>query len=131
MPDVPQPPITLPHPPPQSQIIGSILKDAPQGSFAEGWISVAAQEFGAARDITGGLESALLSKDASAIQRISNASSLTVRLYRKVLKAKILEAVEADSPIKHGKLTEAVEKSLDKLPELGVKVDPSLCDLFM
>ncbi len=112
-------------------MLGQVEKDSAQGSFVNAWNSAAAAAFPHRVDITAGLEWALLYKDSSALQRVNEAASLTVRLFRKVLKPKVIEAIEDDKAVEHDVFAKSVESALDDLPSIGVKSDPATCDLFM
>jgi len=115
----------------QTPVLGQVQKDSAQGSFVSAWDTFAAASASQQVDITAGLEWALLAKDTAAMQRVTEAASLTVRLFRKVLKPKVIEAVEEDKNVKHDVFAQAVTSALDDLPSIGVKSDPATCDLFM
>ena len=112
-------------------MLGTVQKDTAQGSFTAAWAAFAASALPAQVDITPGMEWALLFKDAAALQRVNEAASLTVRLFRKVFKPKVIEAVEEDKAVRHDELAQSVVAALDDLPSIGVKSDPATCDLFM
>lgn len=112
-------------------VVGVVQKDAPTGSFAAGWEAVCAADFASTVDISAGVEASLLMKDSASISQLVEASSLTVRLFRKVMKSQILSTLEDGKAVTHDKLAKTVENALQKLPSIGVTQDPLFCDLLM
>jgi len=96
----------------KGKTVGEFSKDKYPGELMEGWRSAIKAAGFDKVDVSSQFAYIMAPKEESEIKTISKASQVTCDVFNKYLKEQIMEAIDADKKVKHSKLSDGVEQSL-------------------
>ncbi|XP_070574512.1 FACT complex subunit SPT16-like [Ptychodera flava] len=108
--------------------IGIFPKDNFPGDFMESWRKALEQEGFEKHDISAAIAYIMSVKESNEVSMVKRASAVTCEVFNKYLKEQIMEAVDIDKRVRHSKLADGVEKSLEEKKIVG-NIDPTTLEV--
>lgn len=112
----------------QGKTIGTFQKDKFPGEFMDSWWSAISAESIEKVDVSSAVANLMAIKDENEIALMKKAAQVTSEVFSKKLKEDIISIVDEDKKVRHNKLADGVEASLEDKKLLG-SVDPSLVEV--
>ncbi|XP_077983541.1 FACT complex subunit SPT16-like [Glandiceps talaboti] len=103
----------------KGKCIGIFSKDNFPGDFMESWRKALEQEGYEKTDISAAIAYIMSVKEDSEVSMVKRASAISCDVFNKYLREQIMEAVDMDKRVRHSKLADGVEKSLEDKKVVG------------
>uniref|UniRef100_A0A8C5M6J7 FACT complex subunit n=1 Tax=Leptobrachium leishanense TaxID=445787 RepID=A0A8C5M6J7_9ANUR len=108
--------------------IGVFSKDKFPGDFMKTWYDCINKEGFDKTDISAAVAYTIAVKEDGELNLMKKASTITSDVFNKFFKERVMEIVDADEKVRHGKLAESVEKAIEDKKYLG-GTDPSTIEM--
>ncbi|OCT98054.1 hypothetical protein XELAEV_18010282mg [Xenopus laevis] len=108
--------------------IGVFIKDKFPGDFMKSWYDILNKESFEKVDISASVAYTIAVKEEGELNLMKKAASITSDVFSKFFKDRVMEIVDADEKVRHGKLAESVEKAIEDKKYLG-GTDPSTIEM--
>ncbi|KAL0272878.1 UNVERIFIED_CONTAM: hypothetical protein PYX00_005698 [Menopon gallinae] len=114
----------------KGQVLGLFIKDNYAGAFMEAWRNALKKEEFENVDISAAFAYLIAPKDDNEISIMKKASMVSVDVFNKYLKEKIMEIIDSEKNVKHKSIAEGVEEAIvDKSKKYVTGVDTSQVDI--
>uniref|UniRef100_A0A6Q2Z537 FACT complex subunit n=1 Tax=Esox lucius TaxID=8010 RepID=A0A6Q2Z537_ESOLU len=112
----------------EGKAVGVFSKDKFPGEYMKSWNDMITAEGLEKVDISAVVAYTMAVKEDGELSLMKKAASITSEVYSKFFKERVMEIVDADEKVRHSKLAESVEKSIEEKKYLG-GADPSTVEM--